>query len=170
MIRVEHVLDSWKAVRQDTAAAVEDFPETEFDFRPAEGVMTFREAAHHILDAGDGLTGLLLAGEDNFATPEFRERMKSHIPGLPADAGAAALAAALRESVEQRVAAFALQSPEFFAQMITRFDGQRVTRLEMLDMIKEHEMTHRAHMFLCLRMKGIVPATTRRRQAQQAAR
>ena len=170
MVRVEHVLDSWKAVRQDTAAAVEDFPEAESDFRPAPDVMTFREAARHILDAGDGLTGLLLEGVDNFTTPEFRERMKAHMRPLPADAGGAALAAALRESVEQRTAAFAAKPAEFFAHMITRFDGVQVTRLEMLQMIKEHELTHRAHMFLCLRMKGVVPATTRRRLAKQAGK
>jgi len=170
MIRVEHVLDSWKAVRQDTAAAVEDFPEAEFEFKPAPDVMTFREAARHILDAGDGLTGLLLAGDDNFATPDFRDRMKSHMRSLPADAGPAALAGALRESVEQRATALAAKPASFFEEMITRFDRQRVTRLEMLQMIKEHEMTHRAHLFLCLRMKGIVPATTRRRMAQQAGR
>ena len=170
MVRVEHVIDSWKTVRQDTAAAVEDFPEAEFDFRPAPDVMTFREAARHILDAGDGLTGLLLAGDDNFTTPDFRDRMKSHLRSLPPDAGPAALAAALRESVEERAAAFAAQPAGFFAHIITRFDGQRVTRLEMLQTIKEHELTHRAHMFLCLRLKGIVPATTRRRLAKQAGR
>jgi uncharacterized damage-inducible protein DinB len=170
MVRAQHVIDSWKAIRQDAASAVEDFPETDLDFRPSPDVMTFREAARHILDAGDGLTGLLLAGEDNFATPAFRERMKSHMRSLPADAGATALAAALRESVEQRGAALAQQPAEFFAQMITRFDGQKVTRLEMLQTIKEHDLTHRAHMFLCLRMKGIVPATTRRRLAQQAGK
>ena len=170
MVRPQHVIDSWKAVRLDAAAAVEDFPEGEMDFRPAPDVMTFREAARHILDAGDGLSGLLLAGVDNFATPEFRPKMKEHMRALPADAGGAALASAMREAVEERGAAFAAQTPEFFAQMITRFDGQRVTRLEMLQMIKEHELTHRAHLFLCLRMKGIVPATTRRRMAQQAGR
>jgi uncharacterized damage-inducible protein DinB len=170
MVRVEHVIDSWKAVRQDTAAAVEDFPEAEFDFRPAPDVMTFREAARHILDSGDGLTGLLLAGDDDFTTPDFRDRLKSHMRDLPGDAGRAVLAAALRESVEERAAALAAQPAEFFAQIITRFDGQRVTRLEMLQMIKEHELTHRALMFLCLRLKGIVPATTRRRLAKQAGK
>jgi uncharacterized damage-inducible protein DinB len=170
MVRVQHVIDSWKAVRQDAAAAVEDFPETDLDFRPSPDVMTFRESARHILDAGAGLTGLLLAGDDNFATPEFRNRMKAHMSSLPADAGRMELAAALRESVEQRAAALAGQPAEFFEQMITRFDGQRVTRLEMLQTIKEHELTHRAHLFLCLRMKGIVPATTRRRMAQQAGK
>ena len=56
---------------------------------------------------------------------------------------------------------------DFFSGMITRFDGQRVTRLEMLQFIKEHELTHRSQMFMYLRLKGIVPATTRRRQAKQ---
>jgi uncharacterized damage-inducible protein DinB len=170
MVRPAHVIDSWKAVRQDAAAAVEDFPEADLDFRPAPDVMTFRETARHILDAGDGLTGLLLAGDDNFSTPDYRDRMKPHKRALPADAGRAELAAALRESVEQRTAAFAQQPAGFFEQMITRFDGARITRLEMLQTIKEHELTHRAHLFMCLRMKGIVPATTRRRMAQQASR
>jgi len=98
MVRVEHVIDSWKTVRQDTASAVEDFPEAEYDFRPAPDVMTFREAARHILDAGDGLTGLLLAGDDNFTAPDFRDRMKSHLRSLPADASPSALAGALRDS------------------------------------------------------------------------
>lgn len=170
MVRPQHVIDSWKAVRMDGAAAVEEFPAAEMDFRPAPDTMTFREAARHILDAGDGLTGLLLAGEENFATPEFRKRAAEHRRPVAEDADGATLAAALRESVEDRARALSAQSPEFFAGMITRFDGQIVTRLEMLQMIKEHELTHRAHLFVCLRMKGMVPATTRRRLAAQAGR
>ena len=170
MVRVEYVLDSWKAVRQDTASAVDDFPAAAFDFRPAPGTMTFGEAARHILDASDGLTGLLLAGDDDFTAPDFRDKMKSHMRRLAGNGGAPELAAALRESVEQRTAALAARPEAFWEHFIVRFDGQRVTRLEMVQMIKEHELTHRAHMFLCLRMKGIVPATTRRRLAKQAGK
>ena len=167
MVRLEHVLESWKTVRQDTIAAVEDFPAAEFDFRPTADVMTFGELARHILDAGDGLTGLLLAGDDNFMTQDFRQRLAKHFrdPG----SGPEGLAAALRQSIDERTAQFAAAPAGFFEGVITRFDGQRVTRLEMLQMVKEHEMTHRAAMFLYLRMKGIVPATTRRRLAKQAA-
>jgi uncharacterized damage-inducible protein DinB len=150
--------------------ALEDFPAGELDYRPAPDVMSFREAARHILDASAGLTGMLLAGEENLATPDFRERMRQHMGQLPADAGTAGLAAALRESMKQRSAELAARPAEFFAQFIIRFDGQRVTRLEMLQTIKEHELTHRALLFLCLRMKGIVPATTRRRMAKPAAK
>ena len=82
----------------------------------------------------------------------------------------AELASALRESVVERTAQLAAQSPEFFAEIITRFDGARVTRLEMVQTIKEHELTHRSQLFMYLRLKGIVPATTRRRLAKQAGK
>jgi len=170
MVRVEQVLDSWRAIRQDTVAAVEDFPAGEFDFRPVAEVSTFGEIARHILNAGHALSGLMLAGETNFATPDFRERMSRHFPALAPGAGQTELASALKQSIAGRTGALAAQPAEFFAQTMTRMDGQEVTRLEMLQMIKEHELTHRAQLFLYLRMKGIVPATTRRRMAKSAAK
>ena len=169
MVRLETLLDSWKSVRQDTAQAVEDFPAGELDFKPAPDLMTFREIARHILIAGHGLTGLMLEGEEHLTGPSFREKM-ARFAMLPPDAGVADLARELRASVEQRMTQLAAQSPEFYSGMITRVDGMRVTRLEMLQFVKEHELTHRAQLFVYLRLKGIVPSTTRRRLAQQAAR
>ncbi|MCS6953058.1 MAG: DinB family protein [Bryobacterales bacterium] len=165
MVRVATVLESWRSVRADTAQAVEDFPPSELDFRPAPEVMSFRELALHILQAGHGLTGLLLEGVENFATPDFRERVKERGALVAADADARALAAALRESVETRCQQLAQQPPEFFSHIVTRMDGQSVTRLEMLQFVKEHELSHRGQMFLYLRLKGRVPPTTRRRMA-----
>ncbi len=168
MVRLEYVLESWKGVRQDTIRAVEDFPRGEIDFRPTPDSMTFGETANHILSAGDGLAGLLLSGDDDFAT-NFREKLGKHITATPGP-DAASLARALGESIERRTAELAAKPAEFYSHIMTRFDGQRVTRLEMLQMIKEHELTHRAQLFMCLRMKGIVPATTRRRMAAQGAK
>src|ERR1700682_2467858 len=102
MVRLETVLSSWKAVRGDTAQAVEDFPAAEMDYRPTPDLMTFRDTARHILDAGQILTGALLDEVDNMATRDFRERMKQYIPQLPADLDSAALAGALRGGVGAR--------------------------------------------------------------------
>ncbi len=167
MIRTETVLDSWKAVRQDTAQTVEDFPDAELDFKPVGEVMTFREIARHILEAGHALTGLMLDGVENMATPQFRESLQKYMAELPPTPDAASLAQELRQNIEKRGAQLALQPAEFFAHVITRFDGQLVTRLEMVQFTKEHELTHRAHLFLYSRLKGIVPVTTRRRLAKQ---
>jgi uncharacterized damage-inducible protein DinB len=170
MVRVEHVLDSWKAIRQDTIAAVEEFPAAEFDFRPCPDLAAFGEIALHILNAGDGLTGLLLEGWEDFSSPERGPRMKPHFREVPTGAGATELAAALRTSIEDRSAALAAKPAEFWGHMITRVDGPRVTRLEMLLFITQHELTHRSQLFMDMRLKGIVPPTTRRRLAKQAAR
>jgi uncharacterized damage-inducible protein DinB len=167
MIRKETVLDSWKTVRQDTAQAVEEFPAAELDFKPVADVMTFREIARHILDAGHALTGLMLDGVEDMTTPQFRESLSKYIAELPPTPDAAALAQALRQNVELRTAQLAAQPAEFFDRVITRFDGMRVTRLEMVQFTKEHELTHRSQMFMYLRLKNIVPATTRRRLAKQ---
>lgn len=169
MVRLEQVLDSWKAIRADTAAAVEEFPAGELGYKPAPDLMTFGEIARHILIAGHGLTGLLLEGEEQLGGPQFREKM-ARFALVPEGAAAADLARELRASVERRTAELAAREPEFYSGMITRVDGARVTRLEMLQFVKEHELTHRAQLFLYLRMKGMVPATTRRRLARQTAR
>ena len=169
MVRLEQVLDSWKTIRADTATAVEEFPAGEFGYKPCADVMTFGEIARHILIAGHGLTGLLLEGEEQLGGPQFREKM-ARFALLPEGAGAADLARELRASVERRAVELAGQPPEFYSGIITRVDGARVTRLEMLQFVKEHELTHRAQLFLYMRMKEMVPATTRRRLAKQAAR
>ena len=167
MVRLETVLDSWKAIRSDTIQALEDFPASEMDFRPTPDLMPFGDLAKHILQAGEALAGMLAAGDVTFQGPEARQRMGTFARPVGDHPDAATLARYLRESIEMRCSELALKSPEFFSEIITRFDGAQVTRLEMLQFVKEHELTHRAQMFLCLRLKGIVPPTTRRKLAAQ---
>jgi uncharacterized damage-inducible protein DinB len=169
MVRLDSVLSSWKAVREDTAQAVEDFAGHKLDYKPCADLMSFGETARHILDAGHGLSSMLLDGVDNFATPQFRETIGKYVAQLPKTEDAGALARELRAALDRRVAELAAKPAAFYAAEITRMDGQRVTRLEMLQLIKEHELTHRQQLFMCLRLNGIVPSTTRRRQAKAKA-
>jgi len=167
MIGTGTVLDSWRTVRQNTGQAVREFPAAELDFKPVGEVMTFREIARHILEAGHALTGLLLGGVENMATPQFRDMLQKYIAELPSTPDAPALAQTLRQGSERRTAQLGPQPAEFFAHVITRFDGQQVTRLEMMPFAKEHELTCRAQWFLYSRLKSVVPVTTRCRLAKQ---
>lgn len=169
MVRLDSVLSSWKAIREDTAQAVEDFSAHDLNYKPTPEVMSFGEIARHILEASHALTGLMLAGVDNLATPQFPEMRSRYIAQLPKTEGAGALARELRSQMEKRAAELAAKPAEFYSGEITRFDGQRVTRLEMLQMLKEHELTHRSQLFLYLRLRGVVPPTTRRRMAKANA-
>jgi uncharacterized damage-inducible protein DinB len=169
MVRVEYVIESWKGIRQDTGTAVAEFPAGEFDYRPAAGLQTFGEIARHILVSTHALTGLLLAGETDFTVPDFRARVASQVAHIPEKLEPAELVRRLGESANERAAQLSGRTAEFWAGMVKRMDGAMVTRLEMLQTIKEHELTHRQQLFTYLRMKGIVPATTRRRLARPAA-
>jgi uncharacterized damage-inducible protein DinB len=169
MVRLDSILSSWKSVREDTAQAVEDFAPYKLDFKPCADLMTFGDTARHILDAGYGLSGLLLAGEEDLSTPQFRENIGKLVAELPKTEDAAALARELRSAMERRAPELAAKPAEFYAGDIIRMDGQRVTRLEMLQLIKEHELTHRQQLFMYLRLNGVVPPTTRRRQAKAKA-
>jgi uncharacterized damage-inducible protein DinB len=169
MVRAEHVIDSWRNARQDAVAAVQEFPADEFGVSPAEGLQTFGQIGRHILVATHALTGMLLAGDTDFTGPDFRARVASHVSHIPETLEPAELARRLGESADERAAQLRSQSPAFWDGMVKRVDGAMVTRLEMLLWVSEHELTHRQQLFTYLRMKGIVPATTRRRLARQAA-
>ena len=165
MVRLEAVLNSWKTVRQDTAQAVADMPD--LAYQPTPELMPFRDLAVHVLNAGHALTQLLLDGTEDMSTAGFRDRMAAYFLPVPADAEAGELVEKLTATLEADAAELAARPPEFWAGMITRFDGQRLTRLEMLQFTKEHELTHRSQMFMYLRLKGIVPPTTRRKMAKK---
>ncbi len=121
MIRVEAFFDTWKTIRQDTAQAVEDFPPAEFDFKPVPELMSFREIARHILDAGHALTGVLNDGFEDLAS--CRQLFKDYAVPLAADAEPAALAAALRDSLALRTSQTLQKPPEFFSGLINA-DGR----------------------------------------------
>jgi uncharacterized damage-inducible protein DinB len=169
MVRVQFVLDSWKTIRKDVAGAVREFPAEAFDEKPIEGVDSFGTIARHILNAGNAFPGILMTGIDNLQTPDFRDKMKPHMHSLPESATPEQLAEALEQSIETRTAELSKQPDEFFTQEITRFDGVRLTRLEMLQFVKEHELTHRSQLFMLMRLKGMVPPTTKRRLAAAKA-
>src|SRR3954447_25396904 len=113
MVRGETVLDSWRTIRQDTAEAVEDFAGSDLDYKPVPELSTFREIAMHILDAGSGLAGILLDGEENLASPQFRESLKKYASNLPAGVDAVTLAARLRTALDELAPRLGSQPPEF---------------------------------------------------------
>lgn len=169
MARFQFVLDTWKTIRKDVVGAVREFPAEAFDETPINGVDSFGAIARHILNAGHAFPGILMTGVESLQTPDFREKMKPHMYGSLEGATREQLAEALEQSIESRTAELAQQGEEFFTQEITRFDGVRLTRLEMLQFVKEHELTHRSQMFMLMRLKGIVPPTTKRRLAAAKA-
>ncbi|MEZ5400301.1 MAG: DinB family protein [Bryobacteraceae bacterium] len=167
MVRTSFVLDSWMTIRRDAAQALTDMPADKLDFRPTPDLMTFREIAVHALNAGHALAGMLVDGVADMTAPDFRERMKGYFIEGAESMPPAELAERMISTLEQDCQALQSKPDAWRAEHVTRFDGARLTRLEMVQFTKEHELTHRSQMFVYLRLNGVVPPTTRRRMAKK---
>jgi hypothetical protein len=62
----------------------------------------------------------------------------------------------------------AVEKMAFWAREVTHFSGARVTMMEMMLLVRQHDAEHRAQAAVLSRMRGIVPATTRKRLAAAA--
>ena len=167
-MQTETLLDLWRKLRQESVLALEEFPGEALDEELIPGFMNFRTLHRHILDSTHVLTGLLLDGATEFNKPEVRAQFPKHLPVIEENAGAQAIAEALSARMEERISQLAVQPAEFWDREVVHFTGARMSAFEMMLMIQRHESEHRAQAALLSRMKGIVPATTRRRLAAQA--
>jgi uncharacterized damage-inducible protein DinB len=167
-MRHETFFELWKSLRAESVTAVREFPADAFDEEVVPGFMTFRAIHRHILEAGHALTGLLLDGEEHFNAPEARKKFAQFLPVIAADAAPGEFAAALESKLDERISQLSAAPDEFWSREVTHFSGARVSVLEMLLLVRHHEGEHRAQASVLSRIKGIVPATTRRRLAASA--
>ena len=165
MVRPGYVLEHWRAVRSDAAQAVREWSENEREFRAAPELMSFSELAWHVAEAGHSLTGILLSGETDYRRAGFQEEKQRHAPRLEKGMSLAALAGEMERLTAERCAELAGQSADWWAASVRKWSGEEMTRLEFLTFVVEHELTHRSQMFVCMRLKGMTPPTTRRMRA-----
>jgi uncharacterized damage-inducible protein DinB len=80
------------------------------------------------------------------------------------------LLAALQENFRAQSEALRTRNDAFWSEPRKSFDGSEKTAGELLQMMKEHEISHLNQLYIYLRAKGIVPPTTRKKAAARAAR
>jgi uncharacterized damage-inducible protein DinB len=162
--------ESWRTVRKNTVQVAEDIPEDKYSFRPAPDTMSVSEILAHLA------TTPYWAQQCHFVEKKSTVVVEDFGKWM----GAAGKASAALGSKRAIVDALKKDGEQFASQLETLTDaqlGEKValpmgtkTRFEMLLGVKEHEMHHRAQLFLIERLLGIVPHLTRARQAAQAAR
>ena len=82
MVRLQTFLEQWKIARADAAQAVEDMPAGELDFKPQDDLMSFRDIAVHVIQAGRALSGLVLDSETDLSTLCREDRLWHVLPPL----------------------------------------------------------------------------------------
>lgn len=161
--------DAFRTVRKNTLQIASDIPEDQYGFRATPDVMSVRDMLAHI---ATGTLWSLQAHRIERVSHISREMFMGYL-------GQAARAAADLTSKAQILDALQ-QNGDEFASWLASLDEATLaetvsfppplqpsgkSRLEMLLGVKEHEMHHRAQLFLIERLLGIVPHLTRNRQA-----
>jgi uncharacterized damage-inducible protein DinB len=165
----KELAESFRMVRKNTIQVAEDIPEEKYSFRAAPDTMSVGELLAHLA------TGPHWAEQCLFVEKKTTVAMEDFFRWM-GEAGAKQKAltskAAIVEALKANGEAFAKQlesaTEADLGTSVAAPNGAK-SSFEMLLGVKEHEMHHRAQLFLIERMIGIVPHLTRARQERQAA-
>ncbi len=169
----KELAESFRTVRKNTIQVAEDIPEEKYAYRAAPDTMSVGEILAHLATTPHWAQQCHFVEKKSTITMEDFGRWMGEVGGKSKALTAKTMIVDLLKS----------NGEEFAKQLEDMTDaqlGERVglpmgekTRFEMLLGVKEHEMHHRAQLFLVERMIGIVPHLTRarnERMAQQPAR
>jgi uncharacterized damage-inducible protein DinB len=160
--------ESFRTVRRNTVQVAEDIPEDKYSYRAAPDTMSVGEILAHLATTPHWAQQCHFIEKKAAVAMEDFGRWMGEAGGKSKALSTKALIVDLLKS----------NGEEFAKQIEDMTDtqlGERValpmgekTRFEMLLGVKEHEMHHRAQLFLIERMIGIVPHLTRARQERMA--
>jgi len=165
----KELAESWRTVRKNTIQVAEDIPEDKYSFRAAPDTMSIGEMLAHLAATPHWAQQCMFVEKKTDVTMEDFGRWMGELAG---QAKALTSKAAIVDALKSNGEAFAKQlesaSEADLGTMVAAPNASK-SRFEMLLGVKEHEMHHRAQLFLLERMVGIVPHLTRARQQRQAA-
>jgi uncharacterized damage-inducible protein DinB len=141
---------AWKSVNGFILKSAEKMPEEQYSFQPTPDVRTFGAILGHIADAH-----YLLCGAEK---GEKRELVVEKTKTMKAD-----LIAALQDSIGYCDASYDAMTDARAAEIV-KFFGRDRTRLGVLQSNIAHDFEHYGNLVTYLRMKGLVPPSSERRQ------
>lgn len=168
----KEIAESFRTVRKNTIQVAEDIPEEKYSYRAAPDTMSVAEMLAHLAAITHWAEQcFFVEKKTNVGMDDFGRWMGEATGKSKALTSKTAIVEALKTNGEAFAKQLDTLTEADLAQPITAPNATKST-FEMLIGIKEHEMHHRAQLFLIERMVGIVPHLTRarmERMAQQAA-
>ena len=164
------IADSFRTVRKNTIQVAEDIPEDKYSFRAAPDTMSVGEILAHLATSPYWANQChFIEKRSSVAMEDFGKWFGEAGTRAKAMSAKAAIVAALKTDGELFAKGIESMTDAQLGERVQLPMGDK-TRFEMLLGIKEHEMHHRAQLFLIERMVGIVPHLTRARQEANAQR
>jgi uncharacterized damage-inducible protein DinB len=164
----KEIAESFRTVRRNTIQVAEDIPEDKYSFRAAPDTMSVGEMLAHLAATPHWAQQCFFVEKKTQVAMEDFGRWMGELGGKAnALTSKAAIVDALKTDGETFAKQLETLTEAELAQSIGAPNGSK-SQFEMLLGIKEHEMHHRAQLFLLERMIGIVPHLTRARMERMA--
>ena len=164
----KEIAESFRTVRKNTIQVAEDIPEEKYSYRAAPDTMSVAEMLAHLATTPHWAQQcFFIERKTNVGMEDFGRWMGEATAKSKALTSKAAIVDALKTGGEEFAKHLETVSEAELAQSIGAPNGSK-SQFEMLIGVKEHEMHHRAQLFLIERMVGIVPHLTRARMERMA--
>ena len=164
----KELAEGFRTVRRNTIQVAEDIPEDKYSYRAAPDTMSVGEMLAHLAATPHWAEQCFFVENKTTVSMEDFGRWMGELNAKSKTLTSKAnIVAALKANGDAFAARLESMSEAQLAQPITAPNATKST-FEMLLGIKEHEMHHRAQLFLIERMVGIVPHLTRARQERMA--
>ena len=157
---LEETLEAWHYTRAGFVTEIENLSESDLQFRPHAESRTPAEIAIHIVESGLMMAGELSRPDGNFRRKSFPQFMKEYARGVRPTTKKKALVQWLTRTHAEGERKIRTAGELHMLQLITRFDGERGTRLAWMNHGISHEEYHRGQIALYARLVGRVPALT----------
>jgi uncharacterized damage-inducible protein DinB len=165
----KELAESFRTVRRNTLQVAEDIPEDKYNFRAAPDTMSVAEMLAHLAATPYWAEQCHCVERKSAVTMDDFGRWMGEIDKRSKTlTSKAAIVDTLRRDGEVFAKAIESMTEAQLGELVTAPNASK-SRFEMLLGVKEHEMHHRAQLFLIERILGIVPHLTRARQQRQQA-
>jgi uncharacterized damage-inducible protein DinB len=157
---LDEILEAWEYTRAGVISEIKNLPDSSLTFRPSPESRSAADIAVHIAESGLMMSGELSRPDGNFQRKSFPEFMKEYAKGVTTSTNKKALIALLTKTHLHGAKKIRQAGELHMLQLITRFDGDRGSRLAWMTHGVSHEEYHRGQLALYARLVGKVPALT----------
>jgi uncharacterized damage-inducible protein DinB len=158
---IDRLIEGWKEVRKGLIEEASQIPDDQFSFRATPDTRSVTELLQHVVESQKMLVGESCRPDTNLMRQSFAAHIKEYAAEVTTVQDKNGLLELMRSSMETSEACIRAGG-EQLQEMMRRFDGKEMTKLDFLTFAVAHEMYHRGQLTVYLRLLGIEPALTRR--------
>ncbi len=145
LLFLEAAITKLEHSQQYTLKVAKGMPEEKYGFKPVPDEMNFGEQLLHIAANLNWLTSSYITSIKSPVTKEATKVQKKE-----------EILAVLNKTYEYAIGALKLFEASHLADTVSFFAGPK-TKLQMINLISDHQTHHRAQMIVYLRLNGIKP-------------